>query len=156
LVQSIAGGNTMVFNAAARQLLMACGPSVHVPSHDWWTYLLTTAAGGEVYYDPVPLVRYRVHPENVVGSNIGWLNRARRVQMLARGRFEHWTDLNIAALKPFRPRMTTENRAIFELFSESRKRGFVGRQIGFLKAGVYRQTMLGNLGLIVAVWTRKI
>jgi glycosyltransferase involved in cell wall biosynthesis len=156
LVQSIAGGNTMVFNAATRRLLMACGPAVHVPSHDWWTYLLTTAAGGEAYYDPVPQVKYRVHPENVVGSNVGWLNRVRRLQMLARGRFEHWTDLNIAALEPFRPQMTPENRALFDLFRESRKRGLIGRQVGFLKAGVYRQTLLGNLGLVVAVWAKKI
>jgi glycosyltransferase involved in cell wall biosynthesis len=156
LVQSIAGGNTMVFNEAARQLLLSCGAAVRVPSHDWWIYLLTTAAGGEVCYDPLPSISYRVHSENVVGSNVGWLNRVRRLQMLARGRFKHWTDLNIAALEPFRPRMTPENRALFDLFRESRKGGFIARQIGFLKTGVYRQTVLGNLGLIVAIWARKI
>ena len=37
LVQSIAGGNTMVFNRAARQLLVDCGSDVDVPLHDWWT-----------------------------------------------------------------------------------------------------------------------
>ena len=156
LVQSIAGGNTIVFNEATRQLLIACGSAVRVPSHDWWTYLLTTAAGGEVHYDPEPSVRYRVHSENVVGSNIGWLNRAHRLLMLAGGRFEHWTDLNVAALGPFRPRMTAENRALFDLFRESRKRGFIGRQLGFLSAGVYRQTLLDNLGLLLAIWTKKI
>ena len=46
LVQNIAGGNTMVFNEAARRLLMAAGSAVQVPSHDWWLYLLTTAGGG--------------------------------------------------------------------------------------------------------------
>jgi glycosyltransferase involved in cell wall biosynthesis len=156
LVQSIAGGNTIVFNEPARRLLIACGNSVTVPSHDWWTYLLTTAAGGAVRYDPVPRVRYRVHPENVMGSNVGWLNTLRRVQLLAAGRFEHWINLNMAALEAFRPRMTPENRCVFDLLCESRKRGFVGRQIGFLKTGVYRQTLLGNLGLIVAVWSGKI
>jgi glycosyltransferase involved in cell wall biosynthesis len=156
LVQSIAGGNTIVLNAAARALLMVCGDAVKVPSHDWWTYLLTTAAGGEVCYDPLPLVRYRVHPENVVGSNVGLFKRAHRLMMLARGRFEHWTDLNIAALEPFRPHMTPENRALFDLFRSSRKRGFFGRQIGFFKTGVYRQTWLDNLGLILAISTRKI
>lgn len=156
LVQSIAGGNTIVFNQAARALLIACGPSVAVPSHDWWTYLLTTAAGGEVRYDPIPTVRYRVHRENVIGSNIGFLNRMRRLQMLAAGRFERWTEMNIAALMPFRSRMTPQNRDLFDLFCASRKRGFFGRQLGFLRTGVYRQTFLGNLGLALAVWTRKI
>ena len=46
--------------------------------------------------------------------------------------------------------------ALFDLFRASRQRGFFGRQIGFLNSGVYRQTLLDNLGLIVAVWTRKI
>ena len=41
LVQSIGGGNTMVFNRAARELLVAAGP-VDVASHDWWTYLLVS------------------------------------------------------------------------------------------------------------------
>jgi hypothetical protein len=59
-------------------------------------------------------------------------------------------------LEPFRPHMTPENRALFDLFCESRKRGFIGRQIGFLKSGVYRQTFLDDLGLVVAVWARKI
>jgi glycosyltransferase involved in cell wall biosynthesis len=156
LVQSIAGGNTMVFNAAARRLLMTCGKAVRVPSHDWWTYLLTTAAGGVVHYDPLPMVRYRVHPENLVGANVGLLNRVRRVRMLARGRFEHWAELNVAALEQFRSQMTSENRAVFDLFRESRKHGFIRRQIGFLNAGVYRQTFLDNLGLLVATWTGKI
>ncbi len=156
LVQSIAGGNTMVFNEATRQLLMACGPSIQVPSHDWWTYLLTTAAGGVVCYDPVPLVRYRVHPANVVGSNVGWLNRIRRLQMLTGGRFKRWTVLNIAALRPFRPRMTPENRELFDLFCQARNQSLLKRQIGFCRAGVYRQTLWDNLVLILAIWVKKI
>jgi glycosyltransferase involved in cell wall biosynthesis len=156
LVQSIAGGNTMVFNETARQLLIACGSSVPVPTHDWWTYLLTTAAGGEINYDPIPSVRYRIHPENVIGSNAGWFSRARRLQKFAAGRFAYWTNLNIAALAPFRPRMTQENRDLFDLLCASRKRDVIGRLIGFRNASVYRQTFLDNLGLLLAVWTQKI
>jgi glycosyltransferase involved in cell wall biosynthesis len=156
LVQSIAGGNTVVFNEATRRLLMACTSSVQVPSHDWWTYLLTTAAGGVVCYDPVPLVRYRVHPANVVGSNVGWLNHIRRVQMLARDRLTNWTTQNVAALESFRLRMTPENRELFDLFCQARNQSLLQRQVGFYRAGVYRQTILGNLGLIFAVWAKKI
>jgi len=156
LVQSIAGANTMVFNAAARELLTYCGEQVRVPSHDWWLYLLTTAAGGKVKYDPDPTIRYRVHPENVVGSNLGWSNRSHRLHMLMRGRFRHWADLNTAALEPFRPRMTPENRELFDLFCRAREQGFWARPITFLRIGAYRQTLFGNLGLILAVLTRKI
>src|SRR5690606_36468867 len=37
LVQSLAGGNTMVINHRACELLRKAG-EVHVVSHDWWTY----------------------------------------------------------------------------------------------------------------------
>jgi glycosyltransferase involved in cell wall biosynthesis len=156
LVQNIAGGNTMVFNAAAREHLMAGGIQLHLPGHDWWTYLVTTAVGGEVHYDPAPLVRYRVHPENIMGSNSGLSNHARRLRMVAHGRFRQWVDLNIAALKPLRSRMTPQNRDLFDFFCQVRDRSFISRQIGFLKTGIYRQTPLGNLGLVFAAWLKKL
>jgi glycosyltransferase involved in cell wall biosynthesis len=43
LVQSIAGGNTMVFNQKARELLVFCGADMDVPSHDSWLYQVTSA-----------------------------------------------------------------------------------------------------------------
>jgi hypothetical protein len=46
LVQSIAGGNTMISNQTARELLVFCGPDVNVPSHDWWLYQVTCTFGG--------------------------------------------------------------------------------------------------------------
>lgn len=48
LVQSIGGGNTMVFNRAACQLLRQAGPPQAIVSHDWWAYLLVTGVGGQV------------------------------------------------------------------------------------------------------------
>ncbi len=156
LVQSLASGNTIVLNEAARRLLMVCGSDAKIPSHDWWTYLLVSSAGGEVYYDQAPQVQYRMHGQNVIGTNTGLRNRIRRLYMLSRGRFTRWTEMHVAALEPFRPHMTPENRALFDLFRASRKRGFFGRQVGFLNSGVYRQTFLDNLGLIVAVLVRKI
>jgi glycosyltransferase involved in cell wall biosynthesis len=156
LVQSIAGGNTMVLNAAAREQLMAGGARLNLPGHDWWTYLVTAAVGGRIHYEPRPLVKYRVHPGNVMGSNAGLANHAHRLQLVARGRFREWIDQNIAALKPLRSRMTPENQALFDLFCESRDRSFLGRQIGLLKTGIHRQTLLGNLGLVGASLLKKL
>jgi glycosyltransferase involved in cell wall biosynthesis len=155
LVQSIASANTMVFNAAARDLLAFCGDRLRVPSHDWWLYLLTTASAGEVLYDHVPSVRYRMHP-NVIGSNVGLASKIHRMIMLARGRFKHWTDLNVAALDGFRPRMTLENQRLFDLFCQAREKSLLQRQFVFHATGVYRQSLLGNLGLILAIWARRI
>jgi hypothetical protein len=92
----------------------------------------------------------------VVGANVGWRSRFQRLQMFKAGDFARWSALNVAALERFRSHMTPKNRSLFDLFCESRKRGFFGRQLGFLQTGVYRQTLLGNMGLAVAVWTKRI
>jgi len=94
------------FRGRPRWQAIAGGSALHLPGHDWWTYLVTTAVGGQVHYDPTPLVKYRVHPGNIMGSNAGLTNHARRLHMVARGRFRQWIDLNVAALKPLRGRMT--------------------------------------------------
>ncbi|EDK72391.1 glycosyl transferase, group 2 family protein [candidate division TM7 genomosp. GTL1] len=59
MVQNVAGGNTMVFNNAARRLLIAAGSDVDVVAHDWWVYIVVSACGGRVHYDSRPSLRYR-------------------------------------------------------------------------------------------------
>jgi glycosyltransferase involved in cell wall biosynthesis len=156
LVQSIAGGNTMVFNQKARELLAFGGADVNIPSHDWWLYQVTSACGGWVRYDAYPSVRYRQHSQNVIGSNMGFAARMRRLRMLRQGRFRHWSELNVAALARIRPRMNAENQQIFDLFCKARHRPLLQRAAMFAEAGVYRQTLLGNLGLAAAVVLNKI
>jgi glycosyltransferase involved in cell wall biosynthesis len=156
LVQSIAGGNTMVFNRKAHELLAFCGPDVDIPSHDWWLYQVTSACGGKVFYDAWPSVHYRQHMQNVIGSNMGLAARLRRLRMLGQGRLRYWSDLNVEALMRLRPRMSAENRHIFDLFCKARHRPLLQRARMFAQAGVYRQTLLGNLGLAAAVVLKKI
>jgi glycosyltransferase involved in cell wall biosynthesis len=156
LVQNIAGGNTMVFNEAARQLFIKAGGVVDVPSHDWWLYLLTTASGGSVHYDPYCSVQYRRHERNLVGWNIGVVARIQRARMLLQGRFKRWTDQNIAALEGFRPNMTAESRLTFDTFCEARKQRLIARVRGVHRSGVYRQTVLGSIGLTIGAILNRI
>ena len=156
LVQSIAGGNTMVFNRAARDLLAYCGPDVDIPSHDWWLYQVTSACNGLVYYDPIPSVRYRQHERNIIGSNMGLLAGLRRLRMLAQGRFRRWSDLNVAALARVRPRMSAESRHIFDQFRRARHGPLLQRVAMFAESGVYRQSVPGNIALFAAVVLKKI
>src|SRR6266853_6716306 len=131
LVQSIAGGNTMVFNQKARDLLAFCGADINIPSHDWWLYQVTSACGGQVHYDAYPSVRYRQHTQNVIGSNKGFAARMRRLRMLQQGRFRHWADLSVVALAPLRQKMTQENQQIFDLFCRARQRPLLQRAAMF-------------------------
>ncbi len=156
LMQNIGGGNTMVFNDAARRLLCEAGPQVDVVLHDWWVYLLISGCGGSIFYDAYPSLRYRQHGGNVVGMNAGWRARFDRVRMLWSGWFRDLSDRNIEALLRVRGRLTPENRAVFDLFSSARNRWLLPRLIGLKRSGIYRQTVLGNVGLVVAAIFKKI
>ncbi|POA55194.1 MULTISPECIES: glycosyltransferase family 2 protein [unclassified Pseudomonas] len=156
LVQSIAGGNTMVFNQAARTLLCEAGADLKIPAHDWWLYQLITGAGGVVHYDPEPKMKYRQHTENVVGNNSGWLARLIRLRMVFQGRFHEWNEQNIQALDTMHHRLSSDNQMTLAHFKRARKQKILRRISGIWLAGLYRQTLLGNFGLILATVMKKI
>lgn len=155
LVQNIGGGNTMVFNHAARCLLQDAARhldllSLEIVSHDWWAYLLMTGVGAEVFYDAQPYVRYRQHDRNLVGSNADWHARLLRMRMLLQGRFRDWNTINITALEAVKLYLTPENRELLEQFKALRTQPLITRLRSLRRQGLYRQTLLGNLGLIFA------
>jgi hypothetical protein len=156
LVQNIGGGNTMVFNSAARALLQEAGEKLPVVSHDWWAYLLITACGGKVFYDTHPTVCYRQHEKNMVGMNSSWPARLKRIKMLWQGRFHDWNDGNINSLESMLHRLTPENQKILKLFSIARKSSLLRRIMLLKRSGIYRQTLLGNLGLVAAAILGKL
>lgn len=156
LVQNIGGGNTMVFNQAARRLLRLAGPHVQVATHDWWTYLLVTGCGGRVFYDPAPTVRYRQHGLNLVGAGNGWSAWLYRVRLLFQGRFVKWTDQHLAALRRIEHMLTPQNKSLLAEFAQARQSTVLGRFTSLRRTGVYRQTLFDNLGLMIAIIFRKI
>lgn len=155
LVQSLAGGNTMVFNRNTRQLLIKAG-NVPVVSHDWWSYILTSGNGGLIHYDPEPSVDYRQHGSNLIGANSGLADRVFRIKRMLTGHFLEWNDINLNALEPHKEILTTTNTQVLHRFTKARRAKLPNRLRTMLLSGVYRQTLLGNLGLIAATLLRKI
>ena len=149
LVQSIAGGNTMLFNGATKALLEATRPAA-VIAHDWWIYLLVSGAGGTVIYDPEPTVRYRQHQANLIGGNLGLAARVRRLRMLAEGRLAEYSDVNLAALEEAWPLLTPEARTKVALMREGRGLPLRRRLACLRRIGLYRQTRGGTLTLWLA------
>jgi hypothetical protein len=97
LTQNIATGCTVILNRSAAALVARSRPS---PStlHDWWCYLLITAAGGRVVQDEEPVVLYRQHATNAVGAPASTLRRG--IAALRRGPRQFMTVLrqHVAAL----------------------------------------------------------
>ena len=156
LVQSISGGNTLVFNQAARSLIQKAGKDVEVVSHDWWLYLAITSCGGIVFYDQEPTLRYRQHDQNLVGANIHWSAKLLRARWLMQGYLRVYNDQHILALQRLENNIDPKNFDVLQLFIKARNRPLISRIVGMLHCGIYRQTFLGNLGLIAAVLLRKI
>lgn len=156
LMQNVGGGNTMVFNNAARALLSEAGEDTPVITHDWWAYIVVTGCGGKVFYDSYPSLRYRQHDGNLVGMNATWAARFKRIRMLWDGRFRNWNDSNIAGLRKLQHKLTPEHRKTLERFANARQMSLIPRLIHLKRSGIYRQTLFGNLGLIAAAILGKI
>lgn len=150
LVENICSGNAMVFNQAARKLMVRAG-MVEVFFHDWWTYLLVTACGGIVHYEPMPDVLYRQHGSNIIGPNIGMRGMAVRVAILLDGRFGQWIDANVRALEPIADMLESGNLVAFTQFCKARRSGLIARLFLLKRSGVYGQTPVVNMALALAV-----
>ncbi|WP_367353448.1 glycosyltransferase family 2 protein [Achromobacter animicus] len=156
LVQNVAGGNTMVFNNAARELLKSAGADVKVAAHDWWVYIVVSGCGGQVFYDPIPSLLYRQHAENLIGANTGFGARLQRIGKLFKGHLKAWTDQHIVAMRPIISSLSHDSSSTFERFTLARQRSLIPRVFGIWRSGIYRQTPLGNLGLLIAAILNRI
>jgi glycosyltransferase involved in cell wall biosynthesis len=156
LVQTIGGGNTMVFNQAARNLVLRSGSSVDIVSHDWWMYLLVSGCNGYIYFDDFPSVRYRQHENNLRGSNLGFIAKIVRIKQLLRGDYKNFITTNLKALEPLGGLFLDKNLIFLNEFSAAREYSFFKRVKKFYQLKIYRQTILGNIGLWLAVLFNKL
>ncbi|MXP58575.1 glycosyltransferase family 2 protein [Pantoea sp. Taur] len=156
LVQSIAGGNTMVLNRQAFNIVKCTPEECDIVSHDWWVYILICAANGVVIYDPESKIRYRQHTKNLVGSNTGWMARCLRLKGLLKGKLKGWNQKNINALSHMDKFISGDNKDILNRFIVGRDSGFFKRSYILLKLRLYRQTLVGSIALILAILLNKI
>ncbi len=155
LVQSIAGGNTMVFNQRAKSLIEKAGIQ-DVPSHDWWLYQLISGAEGDLYYDPIPRLLYRQHEESLVGGNNSFTSKLERLNMLLAGRFQNWNTQNITALNTVKHLLVKNHQEILALFEKLRAAKLTDRFRLMEICGLYRQTRRGTFSLFLAALLKKI
>lgn len=156
IVQSIAGGNTMLFNRKARELLANTCTEKIIISHDWWLYMLVSGCGGHVHYSPQPLVDYRQHGNNLIGSNSSFRDRLVRIGKIFEGTFREWNENNLLALSTFKEYLTPESLRALEQFQECRHTSLCRRLTLINASGLYRQTTAGQLGLFIATVFKRI
>lgn len=152
LVQSLAGGHTMVLNRAAADLAARWAPRMQGRiAHDWWLYQLVTGAGGRVIYDAEPALLYRQHGGNQIGDTLTLHETLRRVRTLLAGSFRDWNDLNLARLGVLAPALTPEARRLATGFAAARAARPGWRRARMIhRAGLYRQTGPAQAALYLA------
>lgn len=156
LVQSIAGGNTMVFNQAAKTMLTSAGVTVAV-SHDWWLYQLVTGCGGTVHYDPTPLIKYRQHEDSLIGANISYHSQFKRIFQAFNNRYRHWNEVNAMALNQAQTLLTDDNRKTLKHFNQMRSSNHLFERLNLLySTGLYRQSLHDTGKLWIACALNKI
>ena len=146
----------MVFNNAARAILMKAGQQAKVAAHDWWVYQLVAGSGGQVHYDSYPSILYRQHSGNLVGDRLSRKRPGDRLLSIWRGRYKHWIRNNITELLKIENLLTPENRRTLKLFAHAHESSHWRSVVGVIKSGVYRGTKAGTAGLIAAALLNKL
>lgn len=155
LVQNIASGNTMVFNRAARQQAASQGAALDIPLHDWWLYMVTSGCGGSVYFSDLPGLLYRQHERNVIGVRGGAGALPGRLRHLFSGDHHRQIVRNLAALSLIKPQLIPEHRQCLEHYLEAQQVTGFKRLARLWGCGVYRQTLPGQLGMLLAAIFNK-
>ncbi|EPX82419.1 glycosyltransferase [Salipiger mucosus] len=142
LIQTVAGGNTMVLSTEGAALARAAGCDPLPAFHDWWFYQLVSGAGGRILYDSQPTLFYRQHHKNQLGRNRGLQARYARLGTIWQGKYHHWITRNQRALQRCEHLLTEENRAILAEFVALRRRKGLGVVSGWQRLGLHRQGRL--------------
>jgi glycosyltransferase involved in cell wall biosynthesis len=154
LVQSIAGGNTMVFNKASYALLLNIDVKENIVSHDWLLYLLVTANNGQVIYDRNPYISYRQHEDNIIGSNNSFSQILKRLKFMLNGTYSLWVKSNLNHINSDK---LSENKIItIKAFGLLESKNIFKRFKGLFLSKIYRQTTFGTITLIASTALKKI
>jgi glycosyltransferase involved in cell wall biosynthesis len=153
LTQNIATGNTIVMNHAAARLVAAI-PAPAASPHDWWSYIVVSAGGGRVIYDAEPVVLYRQHMKNMIGSQLPTITRA--IAALERGAGIYMTMIHRHAeqLHAYRDRLSPEARNDLDLIRKGLAGGFSERLAALRCKDFKRATALETLLFRIWFFTR--
>ena len=156
ITQNIFGGNTMIFNRNAFDLICSSNINQKIIAHDWWCYQIISGAGGNVFYDKNIYLKYRQHNNNLIGSNISFKDKWLRFCKVANGNFKIQNDHNLKAIINNQNLLIERNQITLTNYIKARKSSFLNRIFYFAKSGVYRQTLIGNIALFIGIVIKKV
>jgi hypothetical protein len=141
LTQNIATGNTVLLNRAALELIAPTAPPREC-WHDWWCYLMVTAALGQVLRDERGVILYRQHAGNVIGAPSSAVPRALAALRRGPNAFMQVFRKNVAALQKEASGFNSDTRQQLEIIAQSLGHGPVARLNALRLPGFVRQSRL--------------
>ncbi len=156
LVQSIAGGNTMIFNHNSAKLLYKTPYCHNLIAHDWWLYILVAAYDGIIYYDRSPFVDYRQHSSSLVGHNKSIISKMKRFTLAMAGKYKEYNDENLRILSEFNSDLSLQNKHTLYFFRMMKNGNIFQRLISFYKSRIRRQSLLDNFAIIILLVFKRV
>jgi hypothetical protein len=145
----------MGFNRRLKKVVQKY-PHVDVVSHDWWLYMLNELVGGQTFFDQESTIWYRQHSRSLIGANVGFYAKLRRLGMLLSGKFRLYNTKHLEAFHVAYLTGLRRNIKLIDQFSILRDKPFKERFAMINKLGIYRQTIDGQLALYLGAILRKL
>lgn len=149
LTQNIAPGCTMMLNRAAADLILSSDPPDTV-WHDWWCYVVVSAAGGRVLADPDATVLYRQHGKNHVGEPRSWWRRGIAALRRGPGPYMRLLRQHVATLQAHADLLPDPTHRQLAVITRGLNGGLRARLHALRLPGFVRQTWLETL--VFRVW----
>lgn len=144
ILQNVANGNTMLFNAALRRKALPIPPDAFM--HDHWVALVASVFGHAACVH-VPTLLYRQHGANVIGATrVGLFGHIRRaLRGISAMRRRHLA--NIRQAEAFARRYGEEAPPCFRVLVGFASRSWLVRRIILFRYGIVKRGLWRNLGL---------
>ena len=150
ILQNIAGGNTMVMNREAFNLLRKTSHQIGKLSHDHWLYIIVTAVGGHFEHSETPTLFYRQHANNAIGIKRGSFFKKHmwRLNRYMTGRVRARTDACLNAIEESRELLTDDAKRVLDSCKVLHDGdSMISRLLALRQSGVYRGSASGQCGL---------
>jgi glycosyltransferase involved in cell wall biosynthesis len=155
LVQNIAGGNTMIFNNAARLCIKEFKVS-SIVSHDWLAYQIISGTGGKVIYDDQFYILYRQHNNSLIGHNSSFISFIKRAIKIFNGKTKKINDLNVENLIHNIKLLTIESKdTLFNVIKFKNEKNILIKIKYFYKSKIYKQTFKSNILMLASIILNK-
>lgn len=157
LVQNVATGCTIVINSQAKQLLINKDVDLSmIRMHDWWIYQVISVFGN-VIYDHKPMIKYRQHTTNVVGSLSGINLWRRRINRYIKNEDYSIRYQASELLRIYNEQLPKHKKYILTEFLEIvNTSNFFKRLIYAFQSSIYRQKTIDDLILRILLILKRI